>query len=187
MEKLFRFYKSLEEIIEHLKSVKENVDQKEVEKVVQFILDSKRVFTYGAGRSGFVARCFAQRLMHIKIEAYFVGETITPSMTKDDVFIVVSGSGETASSIALVEKAKKIGAKVISVTAHREGTISKMADHTLFVPGKTKLVEKESYAPFTSLFDISVLSVFDSIASELMGRLNVYDVDSFWKTFTNYA
>ncbi len=173
MGKLFRFYKSLEEIVEHLKNVMETIDKNEIEKVVDLILSSNRVFTYGAGRSGFVARCFAQRLMHINIETYFVGETITPSMTKNDLFIIVSGSGETSSSVALAEKAKKIGAKIISVTAHREGKISKIADYILFIPGKTKLVEKKSYAPFTSLFDISVLSVFDSIASELMGRLNV--------------
>ena len=35
------------------------------------------------------------RMMHVGLDAYVVGETVTPSLEADDIFIVGSGSGET--------------------------------------------------------------------------------------------
>ncbi len=174
---LNRFYKSLEEIINHLKRVYSEVDGEAISELVKLISKHKRVFVYGAGRSGFVGRCFAQRLMHIGVESYFIGDTTVPSMKPGDVFIVVSGSGETTTPVSLAKKAKQVGGKIVAVTAHPESTLGKIADLVVKIPGKTKLVEKESYAPFTSLFDIAVLSVFDSIASELMEVLGVTEKD----------
>lgn len=146
-----RFSKSLEEIISHLEKVKETVDPAAVERVVSEIAERKRVFVYGAGRSGLVAKCFAQRLMHIGIEAYVIGETINPPVRQGDVVLVVSGSGETTTPVCIGRKAKGLKAFLVVLTAHPESTLGKLADLTLVVPGKTKLVERESYAPFTSL------------------------------------
>jgi len=165
------FYLSLEEIIEHLEIVKDEIDFNEVEALINLILDAKKIFCYGAGRSGFIARCFTQRLMHIGLDAYYIGETITPGCGIGDLVVIVSGSGETASSVCMARKALELGAKIVAITANPKGTLASLAHHTLRVPGKTKLLERESYAPFTSLFDIAVLAVVDSISSELMRRL----------------
>ena len=51
-----RFSKSLKEIISHLEKVKETVDPAAVERVAFEIAERKRVFVYGAGRSGLVAK-----------------------------------------------------------------------------------------------------------------------------------
>jgi len=45
------------------------------------------------------------------------------------------------------------------------------------IKGKTKLSEYESYAPFTTLFDITCLLYLDSLSSEIMGRLSLTDED----------
>jgi len=168
-----RFYRSLDEIASHLRRVREAVDFRSVGRVVDEIVSRRRVFVYGAGRSGLVARCFAQRLMHIGVESYVVGETINPSVRRGDVVLIVSGSGETTSPVCIGRRARELGAFLVVLTAHPNSTLGRMADVVLVVPGKTKLVERESYAPFTSLFDIAALSVLDSIASEIMGRLGV--------------
>ena len=179
-----RFYRSLEEIAAHLERLLKEVNGEAVNRLVEEIIKRRRVFTYGAGRSGLVARCFAQRLMHIGVEAYFLGETITPSVEPGDLVLMVSGSGETPSPVCLGRKAKEIGAFLALITAHESSTLGKMADLVIKVPGKTKLVERESYAPFTSLFDIAVLSVLDSVSSELMGMLGV-DEDAILKRHAN--
>lgn len=168
-----RLHKSLDEISEHLHTLREKVDESIVEEFIGELLSRKRIFIYGAGRSGLIGKCFAQRLMHIGFEAYFIGETTTPSVKPGDVVLIISGSGETATSKCLGVKAKDLKAYLVVVTAHKESTLGKVADLTLVVPGKTKLVERESYAPFTSLFDISVLALLDSVSSELMSRLGV--------------
>jgi len=168
-----RFHKSLKEILMHLNKVYETVDSNVINEAVDKIVKRKRVFVYGAGRSGLVAKCFAQRLMHLCIESYVIGETINPSVKPGDIIVIVSGSGETTSSVCIGRKAKELGAYLILLTAHPESSLGKIADLVIYVPGKTKLVERESYAPFTSLFDIAALSVLDSIASEIMGRLGI--------------
>ncbi len=35
------------------------------------------------------------RMMHMGIDAYVIGETVTPNFEKDDILIIESGSGET--------------------------------------------------------------------------------------------
>ncbi|WP_438357045.1 hypothetical protein [Staphylococcus hominis] len=46
----------------------------------------------GKGRSGFVANSFAMRLNQLGKQAFVIGESTTPSIQKDDLFIVISGS-----------------------------------------------------------------------------------------------
>jgi len=168
-----QFLKSLDEIISHLKTIRETIILNSLDKVVNEIIKRKRVFVYGAGRSGLIAKCFAQRLMHINIESYVIGETINPSVRQDDVVLIVSGSGETTTSVCLGKKAKELKTFLVVLTAYPESTLGKIADLVIYIPGKTKLIEKESYAPFTSLFDIAALSVLDSIASQIMSKLNI--------------
>jgi len=167
------FKLSMMEIIDHLNKVKESIREDDLNRLIGLIDNSRRIFLYGAGRSGFMARAFAQRLMHIGYESYFLGETVTPSCDKRDLIIIVSGSGKTISSLCLAEAAKEMGLKVVAITSHGESRLAEISDLTIIVPGKTKLVERESYAPFTSLFDISVLSFFDSVSSEIMRRKGI--------------
>lgn len=170
---LERFYKSLGEIVDHLSKLGKSMDSRMISELINRVIGSKRIFVYGAGRSGFVGKCFAQRLMHVGFEAYFLGETTTPSVRPGDLVVIISGSGETTTSKCLGLKAKELGAYLVVITAHEESSLGRIADLTVKVPGKTKLVERESYAPFTTLFDISVLTLLDSVVSEVMGRLGV--------------
>jgi len=75
------------------------VDEKSIEKFIDSILCSEKIFIYGAGRSGLAARAFAMRLVHLDLPTYVIGETITPSAQKGDLFICISGSGETCGDI----------------------------------------------------------------------------------------
>lgn len=164
---------SLQEIIDNLKLNMEEIDLRIINKIADEIVKRKRVFVYGAGRSGLVARAFAQRLMHVGIESYVVGETITPAVKPGDVAFLVSGSGETASVVAIGNKAKSVGAFLITATTRSESTLASLSDIVLTIRGKTKLMEKRSYAPFTSLFDIACLAVLDSLAALIMEKMGV--------------
>ncbi|MFX0084641.1 MAG: 6-phospho-3-hexuloisomerase [Candidatus Hodarchaeota archaeon] len=165
------FSKTLEEIVTHLQDFRLNyVDKKSIDQAVEIILLSKKVFIYGAGRSGLVGRMCAQRLMHLDIMAFFLSETISPAFNSDDCLIVISGSGETLSPIAITKGAKKIGGSIIALTANPESTIGQLADLVLLIKGQTKDAKQEALAPFTSLFDITSLVVLDSLARVIMNR-----------------
>mgnify|MGYP001626239422 FL=1 len=166
-----RFLATLEEIIDNLISSKQQVDTKEIEKFVEVLLKANKIYTYGAGRSGLIAKAFAQRLMHLGFKSYVIGETINPSVESGDAIVIVSGSGETTSSVCIGKKAKEVGAILVVITAHPESSLGKNADLVVKVPGKTKIIERESLAPFTTLFDITAMAVLDSVASELMEKI----------------
>ncbi len=57
-------------------------------------MQARKIFVAGAGRSGFMIKSFAMRMMHIGLEAYAVGETIAPRLEKEDLLIMASGSGK---------------------------------------------------------------------------------------------
>jgi len=75
----------------------ELLDMEEVERLIDMLLNAKnrKIFILGMGRSGFVARAFALRLMNLGFNVYFLGETITPAAGKGDRLIAISGTGTT--------------------------------------------------------------------------------------------
>jgi len=178
-----RFKKTLIEIANQINVNSEALDFDKILKLVNLIFtiksENNKVFVYGAGRSGFIGRCFAQRLMHLDINSCFISDAVTHRYTKDDLLILISGSGETASPVAIAKNANEIGGKIALFSANPNSSIGKLSDIVIEVIGKSKdvAITKESLAPYTSLFDISTLSVLDSIGSVLMNVLNISEND----------
>lgn len=173
-------------MLEITNKIKENSKSIDIEKVLHLIdlviqinSEKNRIFVYGAGRSGFIGRCFAQRLMHLGINSCFVSDAITHQYTGKDLLIIISGSGETTSPVAIAQKAKKIGGKIALLTGNPESTIGKLSNYVIKIKGKSKdvAISQETLAPYTSLFDISTLSVLDSIGGTLMSILGVTEID----------
>ncbi len=181
IKELFR--KTMLEIANQVKKNEELINNKDIDHLIHLILQVKNsndmVFVYGAGRSGFIGRCFAQRLMHLGINSCFVSDAVTHQFSKNDLLILISGSGETTSPVAIAQKAKIIGGKIALLTGNVESTIGKISDCRIKIEGKSKdkAISEKSLAPYTSLFDISTLSVLDSIGAVLMDILVVSEED----------
>ncbi|NOZ58924.1 MAG: 6-phospho-3-hexuloisomerase [Euryarchaeota archaeon] len=170
-------------ITKHVEQVAEELGEEEVEALIQSIISAKKVFVYGAGRSGLVAKAFAMRLMHLGINVFVVGEIITPAIEKEDLLITISGSGETTSVVNAAKIAKNVGAKVALITTYPNSSLGRLADIVVVVKGRTKLkgekdfvmrqIKGEHYplAPLGTLFEIAVLIFLDAIIVELMVRL----------------
>jgi len=178
-----RFHNTLEEISNQ---VLKNSNVISIDSIINItdsileILENKnRVFLYGAGRSGFIARAFAQRLMHLGIKSCFISDAVTYRYTEDDLLIIISGSGGTTSSLAITQKAKEIGGKIVLFTTNPESSIGHISDLVVAIKGKSKdkATSEISLAPYTSLFDISTLSVLDAIGGVLMDILNISEND----------
>lgn len=178
-----RFNATMLEIADQIKKNSSVIDYKDVLNVINLILSIHEndgiIFLYGAGRSGFIGRSFAQRLMHLGIKSCFVSDAVTYQYKENDLLILISGSGETTSTVAIAQKAKQIGGKIILLSNNPTSTIGKISDITISIEGKSKdiALSQESLAPYTSLFDISTLAVLDSIAGVLMNKLGVTEAD----------
>ncbi|MFC3420391.1 6-phospho-3-hexuloisomerase [Salinicoccus hispanicus] len=161
-----------EEILSELKNTLSRMDDKSAEQTVDGILQANKILVAGGGRSGFMAKAFVMRLMHTGLDAYVVGETVTPNLEPGDTFIVGSGSGETESLVSMTRKAKKIGATIVAVTINPESTIGEMADITVEIPAQAKADgdSGRSIQPMGSLFEQSLLLFYDAMILNLMDK-----------------
>jgi 6-phospho-3-hexuloisomerase len=176
-----------EEILSGARKAMTELDLERVENFVQHILDSKtkKIFVVGQGRSGFVGRAFALRLMNMGLTVYFLGETVTPAAGKDDLIIAISGSGTTKITLTASSTAKEIGARVVAVTSYPESPLGNLADLAVPIGGRTKLGwpkeedylvrqilgESETLSPLGSIFENNCMIFLDSMVVELMHRL----------------
>ncbi|MGD6793906.1 6-phospho-3-hexuloisomerase [Metabacillus indicus] len=177
----------LAKIIEELSESVQLISDEEAEKLLTGILGSSKVFVAGAGRSGFMAKSFAMRMMHMGIDAYVIGETVTPNFEKDDILIIGSGSGETKSLVSLAQKATAIGGKIAAVTLFPNSTIGKLSDITVTLPGAPKDQTESEYKtiqPMGSLFEQSLLLFYDAMILRFMEKKGL-DTDKMYGKHAN--
>jgi 6-phospho-3-hexuloisomerase len=163
----------LTEIVKELKQTADFIHDDEVEKLADRILQSNKVFVAGAGRSGLMVKAFAMRLMQMGIDAYVVGETVTPNLEQEDLLIIGSGSGETKSLVPVAEKAKSLGGSVAVVTIFPESTIGKISDVAVKLPGAPKDQANSSYntiQPMGALFEQTLLLYCDAVILKMMQK-----------------
>lgn len=92
-----------------------------------------RVIVSGMGKSGHVGRKIASTLASTGTPAFFVHPAEASHgdlgmITRDDVLIALSNSGESAELLAIVPSIKRQGAKLISVTGNRQSSLAVEAD-----------------------------------------------------------
>lgn len=126
--------KNMRMMIEEISRLIEEIPDEEITSFISAILKSERIYVAGAGRSGLISKVFAMRLMHIGLESYVVGETVTPAMRGGDAVIIFSGSGETNSMVDIAESAEALDGVLCLITSHKNSTIGKMADYIVEIP-----------------------------------------------------
>ncbi|WP_044640309.1 6-phospho-3-hexuloisomerase [Risungbinella massiliensis] len=163
----------LAEVVQELSRTVDLISDEEAEKLVNKILESKKIFVAGAGRSGFMGKSFVMRMMHMGIDAYVVGETVTANLEKDDLLIIGSGSGKTKTLVSIAEKAKSLGGTVAAVTIFPDSTIGKLADIIIKLPGSPKDQSESEYKtiqPMGSLFEQTMLLFYDALILRFMEK-----------------
>ena len=182
-----------DEIVAGIKRSIEGLNLKDVERMIELLLEAKdkKIFIVGMGRSGFVGRAFALRLMNLGFNVYFLGETITPAAGEGDLVIAISGTGTTKIVLTASGTAKEIGVTVIAVTSFPESPLGKVADHVVVLGGRTKLGwpkekdylarqligEREPLTPLGSIFENNCMVFLDGLIVELMHKLGRTEED----------
>jgi len=121
------------------------IEQQAIAELLQYIDDSfelacqlmfncqGRVIVIGMGKSGHIGGKIAATLASTGTPAFFVhpGEASHGDLgmiTKNDVVLTISNSGETSEVLAIIPVIKRIGAKLISMTGNIDSTLAKLAD-----------------------------------------------------------
>ena len=185
--------RAAQEILEGARKAIEELDPEQVEALVDLLVRAKhegrKVFVVGMGRSGFVGRAFALRLMNMSYNVYVVGETITPPAGPGDILIAISGSGETLGTVTAARAAREAGAMVVAITSHPDSELGRMADLVVVVKGRTKIAKRKDYiarqmrgemeplSPLGTMFENACMVFLDSLIVELMARLGLTEED----------
>ncbi|MBA7605861.1 3-hexulose-6-phosphate isomerase [subsurface metagenome] len=177
-------------ILAGIGGVIQSIDEAEIGRMIDVIMAVRddKILLLGTGRSGFVGRAFALRLMHLGFSVYVSGETITPALSADDLVVVISGSGTTTTVVAQAEVAKSVGSRVVAVTSHLDSPLGRVADEVVLVKGRTKIDQITDYegrqisgvydnAPLGTMFELSVMVFLDSVIAALMQRLGIHEID----------
>ena len=161
-------------IVEELESTFSQLENNVYQGFGQLVTQAPRVFVAGKGRSGFIANSFAMRLNQLDKVSYVVEETTTPSISNNDLFIIISGSGSTEHLRLLAEKADSIGATIALITTKSNTKIGQLADLSVVLPAGTKHDAEGSMQPLGSLFEQSSLIFLDSV---VLGLMSEDDID----------
>jgi arabinose-5-phosphate isomerase len=128
-----------------------------------------RVIVTGMGKSGHIGRKIAATLASTGTPAYFVhpGEASHGDLgviSKDDVIIALSWSGETVELRDLIQYAKRFQVVLIAITAGADSTLGKAADVLLLLPAVSEACPL-GLAPTTST--LTQLALGDALAVAL--------------------
>ncbi len=168
-----------EEITKNMIYSLREIDEVQIEKIVDSILTSKKIFVLGKGQSGLMGKILAMKLAHLGFISHVVGDVTAPPLEKDDLLVAISQSGETSSIVTLVKKAKDLGGRIIGITSYPDSTLGQLAHIVLKIPGKMKKVEfpvfsllgDEKHKNMSgALFAANVFAVFYGIVCELVAK-----------------
>ncbi|MGY8527059.1 KpsF/GutQ family sugar-phosphate isomerase [Paracidovorax citrulli] len=103
-------------------------------RAVQIVLQCRgRVVVSGIGKSGHIARKVAATFASTGTPAFFVHPAEASHgdlgmVTKEDVVIAFSNSGETSELLSIIPIVKRIGAQLISMTGNPASNLAQLAD-----------------------------------------------------------
>lgn len=102
------------------------------------LLETSRILILGCGTSwhagsigAYLFESLSRTPTQVEISSEFRYKN--PIVLRDTLVIAMSQSGETADTIAAVHELKAKGAKVIAICNREESSLSRIADHTLFI------------------------------------------------------
>jgi len=168
----------LDPILAEVSTCVHQVSTESLAQAGELIEAASRIFVAGAGRSGLCMRALGMRLTHIGKTVYVVGETTTPAIAAANLLIIGSGSGRTASLLAIVAQARRQGAIILLFTTDATSPLSEQADYRVVIPAPAyKTVEQVrgliSIQPLGTLFEQSLLILCDCLILSLMQRTGV--------------
>jgi len=145
----------------------------ELEKAAEMCYNcAGRVIVTGIGKSGIIGRKIAATLASVGTASYFVHSSEAAHgdlgvVTEDDIVIALSKSGRTEEVLCLIPQIKRLGVKLIVITADPGSPLAQQADLVLNIHIDDDS-EPLGIIPTTSA--VAMLAVGDALAVLLMKK-----------------
>lgn len=150
------------------------------EKAVDAIYRIKgRVIVTGMGKPGFIAQKISATLSSTGTPSLYLhpAEGLHGDLgrvTKDDLVLALSNSGETEEIVKILPIVKKIGAKLVAMTGNLKSTLAGIADHAIDVSVRREACPL-GLAPTTST--TAMLAMGDALAVALLEKKGFKEKD----------
>ena len=127
-----------------------------------------------AYHAGVVAKYAFEKIARMKVDVDVASEFRyrNPILDKDDIFIVVSQSGETADTLSALRLAKQNGLKVVAITNCVGSTVSREADDVIYTLAGPEIAVASTKAYTTQVLCMFLLAIK---AGKLRGTLSEED------------
>lgn len=112
------------------------IDEDDIKRASDMIINARKVFFFGIGYSGMTAEDSSYKFSRIGLNCMSIDSShnmimMASLMDEDDVIVAISHSGETDEIIKTVNIAKANGASVISVTEDKSSRLRDISDVNL--------------------------------------------------------
>lgn len=175
-------------ILAEISHLMQRIRQSEIDALDDLIRSSPRVMAFATGRSGFVLRAFIMRLNHLGQQAFFIGEASTPPVYKGDCFLVVSGTGTTATSLGAAMEAAKFGARIGVITGSRISPMGQLGEVVVEIPAPHKRgTPKDGLSSRQSPGSLFEQGAFLLMESLILRRSNEMGIDAHGGPLARHA
>ena len=151
-----------------------DVKDHEVDKLLDAVAEANCIQVFGMGRMKCAVRAFVMRLMHMGLDAHVVYDTTCPNLGPGDLLIV--NAAYTTIGYTVMQFAKKLGAKVVAITANPHSKAAALCDFTVSLRGQVhggREYEIPSVQPMAALFEQTIFVFEDILIQLLMKKLNI--------------
>ena len=171
-----KFIKVAKEVIDleikALVKLKRSINESFNLAVQQILKCQSKVILCGVGKSGLIANKIASTLSSVGTPAFYLSASDSShgdlgSISKKDILILISNSGETNELKNIIQYAKRNKILLIGVVSQKNSVLYKSADIKLFIP---KAIEAGSIIPTSST--TSQLALGDALAIATMKHRN---------------
>lgn len=119
--------------IEELKIVRDKINREIIEVVEEILKSEGKVVVTGIGKSGLIGKKIAATLASTGTHSVFMNSAEglhgdLGMISKEDVVIAISNSGNSDEIVAILPSIKKIGAKIVAMTGNRNSKLGREAD-----------------------------------------------------------
>ncbi len=152
--------KSKNNVISSIEKTYALINEELITKAIDSIISANFVYLTGIGSSGLVCEDFVYKLQRSGKKAFYETDAHTnlsllTNIKEDDLLICISYTALSKEVLIAAEYAKRIGAKIISITKAGRGKLANMSDILIPIP---EIEKKMRYGAISSRFASQIIT-----------------------------
>lgn len=159
-------------VLSEVVSILPHVSEESTRAFIKELARCKSIYITGVGRSGLVVQAFGQRLMHLGFDVHLAHEITAPAIRRGDLLVACSGTGTTLLPHYMARKARRIGARVVCLTARPTSPLARISHLTVPIPAPLER-GRETRQPARALFEQVLFLYLDSVILTAMHELKI--------------